>query len=642
MRILHHGLFLGCGLALLTSPLRAAEPTTSETLLKLASERASHQSDAERRRAHFPALAVLPPNIDLLVATGNLDDILSDWYSRYARASTPYERPLPDVDGYALAASSGAIMQWLDALELGKEGNLDPVFLELWRAHAKEGFSQALETYRRERQDLHLRIIQPLSEPLYLGMNLREEASSAQSIRESLVALIGVILQRHSVIYSTQESEGESIITIDWQRTIRRYLGESRDLPSLFKSCPLLESLHIVLSDHQRQLRLVVTPRLDRIAPVDNNAPLLHSSRLDFSNGRLEGTPYWLSWFSKDFLKRSAPSLRLKRFTENIGLLLNQLANHSRDEQTKNRLLQATIALRVNTQALRELVPDFTEDASMIIWSDQDLRMEYATGLEPLYREGELRHLHLSDNPETVIYAEGTRLPNYSTGTGPVKFTLNCFHILEGIMASLESSKIPQLQHLWGEMQTKYFPSILQASSGLRDISRGVSSMGGLHLTRSSAAPEKYDWMLFAHVDDFASMSSGWSQLLNSMQKMIELFEEKPLREPIFASTVAPDNSVQYVLTPPQHLHPHQLHIQASSQHVTAGTRAERDLERYHSQAIPFIGGLFALDFALLDKLLEDASWKSPMQLSQYFGKLYLAVTQQRGQLRVHAKITPH
>ncbi len=638
--MLHHCFFLGCGLALLASPLAATSPSTSERLLKLSRDRATNQSDVEKRSTHFPALAVIPHSVDILLATADLDNILSDWYRHYARASMPYARPLPYINGYALAASSQAVSQWLDIFELGSKGNLDPIFLNLWKVHAKDDFSQAIDNYRRYRQDQHLRTIQRLSEPLYLGMSLSEQGPSAQSAREQIVSIISLILQQQSIIYSTQRSEGESIITIDWQRTIRQHLASSRDLPSLFKLCPQMEALHIVISEHQRALRLVVTPRLDKILPLSEQQSVLRSSKLDFSNGRLEGTPYALSWYSMDILQLNAPSLRLRRFSENIEQLLNQLANHSADEQTKGRLLQSSIALRVNTQAILKLIPDFTKNGSIVIWSDQGLHIEYATGLEPLYQEGELSHLHLADDPDTVLYGEGTRLPDYSTGTGPVKFTLNCFHILEGVMATLEPRKTPEFQHLWTEMQTKYFPSILQAASGLRDISRGVSSMGGLHLTHSSDSPGLYDWMLFAHVDDFASMSSGWSQLLNSMQKFIELLEEKPLREPIFTSAVAPNNAIRYVLKPPPQLNRKQLHIHASNQRVIAGTRALDELEQYPSQPVSFTGALYALDFALLDKLLEDADWRLPVEISKYFGKLYAALTQRDGQIYLHVSIS--
>ncbi len=611
----------------------------SHILLDLARDKPEQSMSLEQRRAAFPALAGISHRAEVLIATGDLPSIISDWHRYVAPQHEPLSLPFPEITSYALGSSAEGIIQWIYCLKLGRHAFFSPNYLDTWQKIATQDYRDNISATAHERYLDSIPHDFAITSPVYLSMSLDTSDAQASQTRQKITASIILTLRMMGVVHSVERSQKMSIITIDLRET-RRTRPSRREMHPLLLGLKNTEKLYITLSQNESLLSLALTPDLDILEyPASYESSILASSKLKGMNGRLEGRSYAFAWVSQHFSERCTPSSHLARIAKDVEVTLETLATHSKDAQSRDRLLQGALALRVNTQALLKLLPNYVTDSSLYLWSDQGLHLEYATGLANPYLPGELSHLHLADAQDTVFFSESTRLPMIATGTGPVKFILNGFHILEGIADTLDMALVPRVNQIWQDLQVKYFPTILQFSSGLRDIGRGLASAGGFHVALREETSSRYDWLAYGYVDDFAPLSSGWSQALSSMMKFYELLHEQTIETPIFTCTIAPNNSINYVLTPPC-LSPHyNLYINASKKHVIAASYPHEIEREEELEGSNFTGLAAILRIPHMEKMLERPLWGEDA-LASYLDTLYAVLVQRDDELYLRATIT--
>ncbi len=628
---------------LMQSELKAQNSAPpSHILLDLARDKPEGSMSLEQRRAAFPALAGISHRAEVLIATGDLPSIIRDWHQYVAPQHEVLSLPFPEITSYALGSSAEGIFQWMRCLKLGRHAFFTPDYLVNWQKIATQDYRDNIAIATQERYLDSVPEGFAITSPVYLSMSLDMSDARSSQTRHKIAGSIILMLRMMGVVHSVESSQKMSIITIDLEE-MRRAQPLGPETHPLLLGLENNKKLYITLSQNESLLSLSLTPDLDILEyPASYESSILASSKLEGMNGRLEGQPYAFAWFSQHFAERSAPSRHLSSIAENIQITLDALAGHSKDAQSRDRLLQAAVALRVNTQALLKLIPDYVTDSSLYLWSDEGLHLEYASGLENPYQPGELSHLHLADAQDTVFFSESTRLPMIATGTGPVKFILNGFHVLEGIADTLDMTLVAHIDQIWQDMQMKYFPTILQFSSGVRDIGRGLASAGGFHITLREDRASRYDWLAYGYVDDFASLSSGWSQVLSSMVKFYELLHERTIETPLFTCTIAPNNSINYVVTPPCLSQHNNLYINASQKHVIAASYPHEIEREELLEGSHFTGLVAVLRIPHMEKMLGSPLWGKDA-LTGYIDTIYAVLVQRDGELYLRAKITtPH
>ncbi len=498
-----------------------ADAKPSQTLLALAEEPPREPMSLVEAQRAFPALAQLPADLGCVLTLGDPHAIAVDFYGRIGEDAGFSPENIYGINGLSIATTTRGYAQWM-RLES-----------ETMRLLSESVYTQYLSEENRHALATAEKIaatgqILP-DEPLYISASF--ESVESRQLHE-LMALISEqadsaanILSFLGIAASLTKSDSQITLSIDLKKSreaLEKHDPENAQL-SWLKLCPQ-EKMHLVIVQRGPQLHFVITPTLDQMQLVsDVNDSLLASSKLPIHRRSVSGIPYGMLWVEKEAISEYPPARFVRDEVQTVRNILLRLAKATADEEQSGIYQQASLALAVVENSFFQLIPDIEHTLSGLIWADDAIYADISSGVGVLHHAGELRHLEFADAPQTALYVEGTPFAERFTRVGLVKYTMNVFHVLEGLALAIDAQRYTDIMAQWNALRSEYFPVIVQYVTGLHDVVRGMGPAAGMKLAVSANEEKIANYYAFCSVDEFATLSSGWSQILASLEKLNEL-----------------------------------------------------------------------------------------------------------------------
>ncbi len=525
-----------------------AQAKASHELLSLAEESVEEPMSLAQRQETFPALAQLPAELGCVFTIGDPHAIAEDFYSRLGEDAGFTPENVYSIKGLSFATTTRGFTQWA----LFTNGIMSLVSLSPYEQALTEENRQAIAT--RE-QAASAGILIP-DEPLYITASFESEDSrQLHELMESISHQANSVLELiplFGIAGHITKSDTQTILSLDLKKArkeLEEKSPESELLDCLKRSSQ--DEMHIVITQSGSQLHLVITPTLEKMKLVsDVKLSLLNSDKIASLRDQIRGLPYALLWVDEEAISEFPPTRPLREGLKEIRTMLQDIAKAAPIEDHAGIYQQASLALNVVEKSLFNLIPDMDYALSCLIWADDALYADIATGVGILHTPGELQQLSLTDDPQTAFYVEGTPFFPREAGMGIVKYTMNVFHVLEGLALSLDAEKLTELMDSWNSLRNEYFPVIVQFATGLRDVNKGMGSAAGMLLTLPDDENKTLDYYAFCSVEKFASLSSGWSQILASLEKLNELKMEGGNLLPLYTASLGSEpNTMHFIRT---------------------------------------------------------------------------------------------
>ncbi len=622
-----------------------AHAKASNTLLSLAEEDEREPMSLAERQAAFPALAQLSADLGCVLTVGDPHAIAEDFYGRLGEEAGFAPENIYSIKGIAIATTTRGYAQWM---RFGSEV-MRLLSDSLYMNYLSEGNRQALATAQEEPTTTQLLP----DEPLYFCASFEsEESRQLHELMESISQQADSatnLLSFLGVAASLTKTDTQIILSIDLKKS--REALEKRDPENAqlawLARCPQ-EKMHLVISQRGPQLHFVITPTLGQMRLTsDVSDSLLASDKLPIHLKPERALPYAMIWVDEEAIGAYPPALLVREEIKTIRNLLFRLASVTADEEQSGIYQQASLALAVVENTFFQLIPDIEHSLSCLIWADDAIHADIASGIADLHRAGELRHLEFANAPQTALYVEGTPFVSRDTRVGLVKYTMNAFHVLEGLALAIDAERYTEVVEQWSSLRSEYFPVIVQYVTGLHDVVRGMGLAAGMKLALSADEQKIADYYAFCSVDQFAPLSSGWSQILASLEKLNELRMGGSTLSSLYTASLGTEpNTMSFIRTTKESDLKLPTRIDLSAHYASLGSCPITDhTSDARGSAHSFGGAVYMLRFQPFAEILRrsgEALHDSALfqRLAQKNAVLYGVNVQREGRLYTRLKLS--
>ncbi len=618
----------------------------SNILLQLAEQGDEIPLNVSARREAFPALAQLPADLGCVFALSSPHKVASDFAHFVGEDAGFSPENVYSCTGIAVATSSKGLVEWMNFIQfLMNEAGYESLS-ELYKQILSPENQEILAKHERGQVPTSL----PLGEPLYLTASF--DSTSTEGF-EKLYTILTESAEARAAMLSglglpttVKQTEHQTIFTVDLKKC-REKSSSPIVLHAWAQRIPQ-DVMHILITRIDSQLHLIITPELEKVKlPVQIQNSLLAAPQLSFLTTRLHGQPYAMLWADAEAVLGCSPMRPFHRELAIIADMLRTLSEGTKDEVVSGLYKQGSLALQVVTRTFFNMIPDMEYEFSGLIWSDGALHADISTGIGELHQEGTLRQLDLANDSQTAFYVEGSPFAPREAGMGIVKYTMNAYHVMEGIATSLNASSQQKILSYWDGLRYEYFPVIVQCTTGIRDIVRGMGTAAGLQLRLAEKEEDLLDYYAFSSVDQFAPLSSGWSQVLASFAKLSEIKDGRAHPNGLYQGVLGVEpNSIHYTRTSAETSLMLPPHADITAHYASIGTHSqENHAKRGERIERPFNGSVYLMRFAPLYTILSRAGWSLDQgtllqKLADRDAVLYGVNVQRQGKLRMRLMLT--
>lgn len=536
------------------APLYAQEPaeSTAQVYARLTAPAAATTATVEQRAAAYPALSVLPADVEAVLTVNRLAEICQS--VPVAFGADPEDAPaeLSMLDSFAIASGKGSaeLCKHIAAIYAGagEEGEEVQEFFTHWsnKATTPAGaiigkLSQAYVAATKAAAIDSIKSVK--AAPLYGVLTAKPEG--AQMLAEwKEIAVDGM---REGIgeeyddgmreVYSNNGYEGIKItlkgedlihpdVDFDYKtgNITRKPLS---DIQLAAREALNNRTIYVGLRVEGTKLIAVVTENeADFALPTAAEQSVLATDKVSKADANLNQVPYLLGYATPG-LGVANTEIRLAPFVCLPGLMkdiFTELAAQPGDHQaTWAKAAQGTELLGNTAQAL--LMPAATMPEIIQIWGNgSTLQLQYDGNTQGAsYQPGKLSLTSVADKPGTIFYAESTPTTyNCSAGCGDIVNAI--VSVADGLIATAPAEAQAEITPTV-TMAKQFLPEVKELCAAIGNIGEGmgnsmavtIDSAGSMPMVLGGAPGNKTAIpriCFYSGVTDRSKLSAGWDSIV--------------------------------------------------------------------------------------------------------------------------------
>ena len=507
-----------------------AEPTPQDIYTQLAAPAQQVPLVPEKRVEKLPALAYLPPNGDMIVATADAGQCTLELMRLLGEKPTAeLERSLSSIRSSALAAGVGSASTLEQLLPILMQHSQKTALQEaekMWSEHAEPTYADAI--HKAFAKQLKLQQEHALSTyeqfrftPVYYAVTAipgREEDFQTMH-RDLLQAMQQAAQQNPDLKYEQMGPFAGLRIS---QLSAYKWLMKRDPEDSRLSQAMAQRELHLLTAQNGSAAIFILCERPGDIdLPEQPEFSMLYSQKLNGANAHIDNllATAWISSAFSRVLHRSLQSDRFPAARAAIDALRAISAQDAKQQATYDAAVQGIVNLVWQPPFFDEIQKPFT----LQVWQHgKKLCMESvsdACGMD--FAPGHLQLVEQSVSPQTIFYMESTAFsaphpPNPAAYWESV--STSALNITKGLLCTLQE-KDRNVAADYIRFTELFLPEIQALGSAMQTLGSGLGSPFALLAAqeKSDQGELHTDWAFFATVRDRQGLKQSWQELLATL-----------------------------------------------------------------------------------------------------------------------------
>lgn len=619
LRTMIHAVPLAVG-ALIT-PLQAAS-TPQEIFAHLAAPEPQAALSPEKRAAVLPALAYVPAEADLVIATA-APGVASLELMRLLGENPPDDlaRGLSSIHDAALVAGAGsaaALERGLPLFTQASQLETMQKCADYWCEHANPAYVATIRTaFQQQIKQGHIGLLADFEQfhlaPIYYAVTAEPgREADFTAMHQQLVKCLRDAAEQDSEI-QYEEGSGFSGIRMNWLHAYKWLMKKAPQDTEIAQALAQRE-LHFITCIRGGIALMILCERPGEVTlPINASYSMLNSPKLSGADAHIDSL-LATAWVSTAFNRTMRACMQRNRFPM-AQAVVNALqgigAQDAANQQAYNAAAQDIAWLVWQPSYFNELRTPLT----MQVWQQgQQVFVQTVSDAQGMtFEPTKLRLTSQADAPETAFYMESGAfaapdMPNYTSYWNQTWSSL--LGAGKGIALSLREKDRDALSSYIRYIDL-FMPEVQALGTAVHTISSGLAAPFSLIAAHDAAAQDtKGGWAFCSAVKNRLALSEGWEQTLNAVGQAAGKMGIPPIvvrALPVSSHTLS-DSSASHALLIP-FAKGHDLpQVAVSDTYFVLGSSAALNARLLQAATgeVPFQGAVNAIHFPRLAALMKD------------------------------------